>query len=238
MKKIFLFSLLMSFLNAKSQISETLYYWDWHLDLISVDGQTYYPPNNAEVSSVFLFFDEENSRMNTNVCSTLEGDVFIDENTWSISFPNGLDVSLVTCQESDNTTFETTYFDIFLNDVTSPFQIGIGVIDPLDIYTLEIESASGNTAYYMGTFLGTNEYKKFDFTLYPNPTKDEFFISSPFKNTKLSINIYDITGKLIITKKNKTAGESINIRNLKSGHYLVSIKDETGNKSIKRIIKN
>ena len=60
-------------------------------------------------------------------------------------------------------------------------------------------------------------------SIYPNPAKDYLYINSnidlKFKN--LQYNIYDISGKLVLSKT--TAELKINIQSLKSGFYIIQI---------------
>ncbi len=72
-----------------------------------------------------------------------------------------------------------------------------------------------------------------ELTLYPNPAKETFSISSSAD----SIEIFSITGQCILKQNNVLANDVIHISNLKSGIYLIHITKE--NKSIiKKLIKD
>jgi hypothetical protein len=70
--------------------------------------------------------------------------------------------------------------------------------------------------------------------IYPNPVTDTFTI----KTNVTSLNIYDITGKLVIEFRGQfRAGEEFNISNLNKGIYLIELKNEVGQKSNSKLIK-
>ena len=77
--------------------------------------------------------------------------------------------------------------------------------------------------------LGTAEIDR-DLVVYPNPTSDFLYI----KTNKISIEkvfIFDLSGKLLFTENSKT----IDVRNLPSATYVISIKTLDGIKSFKFI---
>ena len=73
--------------------------------------------------------------------------------------------------------------------------------------------------------------------IYPNPVDQMLFISA--SNTIKSIELLDISGyKLnIIATKNGSKAE-INTNNLKSGIYILLIKQNDGNEICRKVIKN
>jgi hypothetical protein len=77
--------------------------------------------------------------------------------------------------------------------------------------------------------LGTEEVNvvKNNISIYPNPAKNEFFISFP-KNTlgKVNVEIYDMSGKLVSSedKISPDAKKAISTSNLINGTYMVKVK--------------
>ena len=67
------------------------------------------------------------------------------------------------------------------------------------------------------------------YSVYPNPTKDYLFIESsePNYGGPRYLNITDLSGRLIL-HENLSDRTSINVSGLRSGMYLVSIRDKTG----------
>ncbi|KIX22755.1 hypothetical protein SY27_02765 [Flavobacterium sp. 316] len=74
-------------------------------------------------------------------------------------------------------------------------------------------------------------------TVYPNPTINEFYISTAA--TLKSIIIYNVNGQIIqkIEQPNTISNETYQVSNLSSGFYLVEIASDNG-KIIKKIIVN
>ncbi|MCB4808620.1 T9SS type A sorting domain-containing protein [Tamlana sp. 62-3] len=81
--------------------------------------------------------------------------------------------------------------------------------------------------------LGTTQFEaKNDLSIYPNPATKTITINNTLDNIS-EIEIYNVLGKKVLTSITKT----IDVSNLKSGIYLVSIMDNDGIKTTKRIIK-
>jgi len=58
-------------------------------------------------------------------------------------------------------------------------------------------------------------------SLYPNPTKGELFIASKQSLVGSEINIYDISGRLVIN--NKLTGNTVDVSNLNTGLYFLNL---------------
>lgn len=69
--------------------------------------------------------------------------------------------------------------------------------------------------------------------IYPNPVKDEFVVSLA-SNTKSSIQLFNLNGKLVYTKNTLQNSEVIKTTNLSNGIYFLQIQGETN--AIKKII--
>ena len=76
---------------------------------------------------------------------------------------------------------------------------------------------------------------------YPNPTSNSFTIDTKSDNSEYSLNIYNIDGKFITSKFEKTADNllQVNLDNQAEGIYLVILFDKSDNKyKYTKIIKN
>lgn len=80
--------------------------------------------------------------------------------------------------------------------------------------------------------LSSTDVKTFTTVIYPNPASDVLNIQAEQKITK--IEIFDLSGKLLISKYNK---ENINISNLSKGIYIIKIHTLLGTSNSK-FIKN
>jgi hypothetical protein len=76
----------------------------------------------------------------------------------------------------------------------------------------------------------TTDIKKLDNTIsfkaYPNPSSDDLFLEmNAFRNEKLSYQLYDMQGKLIMTNSIEVPKTQINMRALAVGAYVIHIYD-------------
>jgi len=82
-----------------------------------------------------------------------------------------------------------------------------------------------------------SEFELNGFSLYPNPTNDTFFIKSKTDVLATKINLFDTTGKLILSKKLEATPEnSISVANFAKGMYVVTIETTNGNRYNTKLI--
>ena len=67
--------------------------------------------------------------------------------------------------------------------------------------------------------------------VFPNPVKNTLF----FSKTVIETSVYDVSGKLLLYKENSN---SIDLSELSNGVYIISFKDDKGQKYFKKVIKN
>ncbi len=72
------------------------------------------------------------------------------------------------------------------------------------------------------SWLATKELDNTQLKMYPNPVEDDLFIASD--SPVQHIKVYDLSGKLV--KQGK--GQSISLKELESGHYLVKVQTSKG----------
>ena len=108
------------------------------------------------------------------------------------------------------------------------------------IYSDGNGSNSGNVVVYdQGGFLNTPDLSiKNTSIIYPNPTHDYVYISLNNDITASSINIYDVSGRLVLTKAITAPSPfKLNVSNLKAGTYLLTVNSTTHRVSQKIIIQ-
>ena len=99
-----------------------------------------------------------------------------------------------------------------------------------------VESEHSNEVCVKTLGENINELKD-SFYLYPNPVNDKLYIETQTQTQTLTIEIYDIYGRLQDYKTIRLQDNvAIDVENLKSGIYFVKINTEKGN-IVKRIIK-
>lgn len=82
--------------------------------------------------------------------------------------------------------------------------------------------------------VSVNVLNETNVTLYPNPVQsNELYFNS---STPLNVEIYDITGKLILSKNLKNSSKSIEISDLNSGLYIVKMTNDFG-VQVKKLIR-
>ncbi|MHA7844408.1 MAG: T9SS type A sorting domain-containing protein [Winogradskyella sp.] len=86
-------------------------------------------------------------------------------------------------------------------------------------------------AYDLSALLSVEEQKELSFSIFPNPTKNQFTIQLKNSLSLNNVNIYDNLGKLVLTSKESTINTSI----LSSGLYIVEVVT-TEAKGIKKLI--
>ena len=83
--------------------------------------------------------------------------------------------------------------------------------------------------------LGINQNNFSTFKIYPNPTKNEIFISSA-REIK-SISISNLLGQIVINKNIKSQSTAINVQNLAKGMYIISVVSDNNKIENHKFIK-
>lgn len=105
--------------------------------------------------------------------------------------------------------------------VTGLFTLSNKVI----IQGFEYKSKSPNLINHKTT---NNTSLPLNVSVFPNPFKESIFVQGNKNIFPLNIHVFDITGKLIFTKKKQNYLEKeIFLNNLKNGYYIVLIESKT-----------
>ncbi|MEZ4793353.1 MAG: M28 family peptidase [Gelidibacter sp.] len=101
-------------------------------------------------------------------------------------------------------------------------------------YAVEITSGScvERSDCYLFSTLGMDGFDNGEWTVYPNPIKDELHIDASFQ-ADLTVNIFDITGKLVMIKVLQNQTNSINVKELAKGIYLINVNSDNKSKTFK-----
>ncbi|MGX7666843.1 FG-GAP-like repeat-containing protein [Flavobacterium pedocola] len=107
-----------------------------------------------------------------------------------------------------------------------------GIVD-----TITNPAPNQNLNVIEGSTLGLAENTLGGFTIYPNPANDfiHFNHTSGLESVK-SVSIFDMTGRKIKTEA--TLNNSVSVRELQSGTYLIVFENSNGNKYSTKFIKN
>ena len=104
---------------------------------------------------------------------------------------------------------------------------------------LYVAGISNGTIYkIIDSSLGLNDFNKNGLSFYPNPAKTEIFIKNNTEYALSIVKIFDLTGKLVLTKsiENNDSNPSVNIAALYSGLYMIAVQDLTGNQYQSKLI--
>ncbi len=102
------------------------------------------------------------------------------------------------------------------------------------IYSSPGNYGSGEAASFSADgILGINSNQFDKVSIYPNPANSELNV----KNAKnAAIVVYDLLGRVMLSKSNISMEEKLNVSNLNNGTYLIKISNDSGTKTEKFII--
>jgi glucose/arabinose dehydrogenase len=84
--------------------------------------------------------------------------------------------------------------------------------------------------------LATSSFEKNGFSMFPNPAKSEFFVKSTENNPISKVQLFDLTGKLLLTQDIENSEKSISTSGLTSGIYFVTATTKNGNQANSKLI--
>ena len=104
-----------------------------------------------------------------------------------------------------------------------------------DISTISCYSHMQEATIHVDNCAGINNEPVKDFYISPNPNNGEFELNLSYIGENTTIEILDLSGKLIYHSKINHKNKSININSISRGVYLISLI-ENGNKKTKKLI--
>ena len=103
----------------------------------------------------------------------------------------------------------------------------------------EIYIANSSTVYkIIDSSLATDSFSKGGLSLFPNPAKESFSVKSTSDILLSKVEVYDLTGKLLLSKNMETAAieSNISVSNIAKGMYLVTVENQNGNRYNSKLI--
>ncbi|GGF14936.1 LamG-like jellyroll fold domain-containing protein [Flavobacterium limi] len=126
--------------------------------------------------------------------------------------------------------------ELFANTTPAPYK---GLFDELKMFNYAL-TASEITQLYNQALLSNDKFtqNKVSGTVYPNPAKEQIFISIPnYNGSYVTATLSDVTGKIILKEKVSSDGNGVfnlNIANKKvSGLYILNVSGENLNSNYK-----
>lgn len=185
--------------------------------------------------------------------------VFNNRDVWSAK-ANEIDSSTAATSVTPQTTFNQNITNIGREWKKFKSAIGWTVYDSIayfvydndstDYYRLVFTGFGGSStgkAYFNTELLATVSIATYDnqavnFTVYPNPaTENITLLMDYFESADMNISIMDLSGKLVYNNSlqltNGVNQKTINITQLKSGIYILSLKNDQINTTQKLIVR-
>ncbi|MDG1393441.1 MAG: T9SS type A sorting domain-containing protein [Flavobacteriaceae bacterium] len=208
----------------------------WHLHNLIINSQHNVPPINNEIKSISLILNVDNS-LSSSVCESLSSIVDYDDvnqtfmlTSYAVSLGGG-------CYLTNDRQFEFLYLHFYTNNLNNPFEYSI-LSNSDGSKTLTVTNSSGDKAVYSSDVLSLNAYSKNSFSVYPNPVKDDLYISKISELNSFNITIFNIKGKHVLSLKSSDLNaESFNVEKLSKGLYFVLFEDKKGRFAMKKFIK-
>jgi len=87
-----------------------------------------------------------------------------------------------------------------------------------------------------GVLSSENNLKETAFRVYPNPSSNGIFKLSVLNQEKVSVQVFDISGRLITKKNDVRDNDQINLSQYQKGIYIARLSSETKNKTLKLVV--
>lgn len=102
----------------------------------------------------------------------------------------------------------------------------------------ELYVTGGSSLYrIIDTSLANSTFESNGFSIFPNPAKDTFTVKSSTEVLANRIELYDFTGKLLLSKKLEATSEnSISTSTLSTGMYIVTLETSAGDRFNSKLI--
>ncbi|MFT4600564.1 MAG: hypothetical protein ACI857_000739 [Arenicella sp.] len=125
-------------------------------------------------------------------------------------------------------------------DVSSAAELGIGKdvfadqkfldceVDEVRIYTRVLNQDERDSLCATAVFAGLENFEKKDINhlqVYPNPSNSQIAIAGNSTLQNATIEIYDLSGKLVLTETNLSSTPIIDIQSLENGNYILKAID-------------
>ena len=153
----------------------------------------------------------------------------------SVDCANQGSAATLTSLDMRNGTNATVYVDSDSNNnLTCIFVDNVGESN-LATWSIDLNSTFVETQGECD-LLGTEDKTLTAFSMYPNPTRGSVSVLSKTESSKL--DVYSITGKLVLTKELSYGENNVNISSLSTGVYLVRFTSENRFETKKLIVTN
>ena len=231
MKYIYLLLVILVFYTSSAQEVQ-LFENTWHLRTVQSDDMAFVH-DVAEMNppiAPYLIISEDLSFNGEGACNSFNGTFsFYPSNVLTTT---EFDATTDDCGVQEQNRFEIDYFGF----ISLEFEYEISHDGQGAVLTMG--TPMGGVAVFKSYSLSTNDFYKNELTVYPNPVNDVLVLSSKAEIGDLTIKIFNIEGKLLITQYLALEKEGfIDVSSLSNGIYFLNIEEENRNKAIMKFIK-
>ncbi len=103
--------------------------------------------------------------------------------------------------------------------------------------TFAYHGERGFTTLNLTSTASVNEQQNIKFVMYPNPVNAELNLVIPSNIKTAQVEVYNILGKIVLSKKIETTYNTVNVANLNRGLYLIKIITDNNSYGVKQFIK-
>jgi hypothetical protein len=138
----------------------------------------------------------------------------VSDASWCQPTPSGTGSSTLSATYQQNTTMVVR---------TANITVSAANVSPVILQVIQQPS-----------FVETNEFKKYEFDVFPNPASETITVLLPEVESGASLILYNAEGRKVIEQKISNSSFQLDIKALKKGNYLLKIMngDYTANKKI------
>jgi len=165
--------------------------------------------------------------------------VFVKNGSKGIFYKDGLPTDSTNTMTNITATTGTQQFNVGRRNTFANYYTGS--MDDIAIFPMALSAAEVNNIYHYNNYqtvvtkLNENENDK-DIFIYPNPASNLLVVELKKIIKPTTIELIDITGRLLFSKEINYVSEQIDISQFASGAYYLTITNSTS-KITKKIIK-
>jgi len=221
----------------------------WFLDYLSNEGESYRVPYDIAKETEISF--NTDGSFKSIICGEINSKVVFNDGEHEGDFYIPCENLTLTVGECNNQEFIDVEQDLYAilekiaeGETLTFFRyhadFGEGNCDITEI--IEIYNSTRDLGFTLVDCLEPLSVESFNKPLifiYPNPVQDRLILKSPrFESSKLTLAIYTIQGKAVVSKNIQFENEtSIDVSDLSSGMYFISIEDKNGKTSTQKFMK-
>jgi len=251
---IFIFFGILPILQAQEvdNPQEELVDKEWYLTKLIIDEEEmpFVPDEEVEQSlfNIWPFDDPNDNIVSAEVLYCEWGNsaiLFEGENEFYFDSFVYLMHDYWNCEIQENIDYHYIYFDVFwMNsdsylgpDYAYPFHFYYTINQLEEHQELIVINDNGYEAHFQNVpYLSVDKQQKPNLTLYPNPTDDFLYIEN--LTNPVQIEIYDLSGKVLLSKEVDEATKQVNLSQLSEGVYLYQLSQNGQKVKTGKLVKN